>query len=478
MKYQLFDFQKEAADKLIDKMQKMQKHWHEDNELSSVSLTAPTGAGKTVICAAIVEALFMGNDRIGNDPKAVVLWVSDNPSLNEQTKNRFAAAADLLNKEIDMVIIDADFAKSHKVLEPHHVYFLNRQRLVGNLGKSSEGGRTFWDVLTDTIQNDDINLYMMIDEAHRGLGTGNNKPTSDNENKTIYAKLIDGQKGLNPSMPVVVGISATIDRWKRAMGNREEERNAVAPVKVLTQKVRDAGIVKEVIELRSPKVTTNAKHQDLVLACKKLAQMSQHWKTYCEKNQERAVVPLMVVQVEDRISNDSLIDICKIIHEFLPDFDTTTCFANVFGEHEDFGNDAYMIPYVPAEDIQDKPEIRVLFAKDAISTGWDCPRAEVLYSRRKRNDKTYIQQMLGRMIRTPLAKKILSDDLLNSVMCYLPEYDAQSVKDVAELIKNDNDMGKTTNTVVNPVETGWYSGIKQTAEAAVTASKWCPYFFD
>ena len=471
MRYKLFDFQEEASNKLLDKIRKMQKHWHQDKELSSVALTAPTGAGKTVICASIVESLFIGNSRLGEDRNAVVLWLSDNPSLNKQTKHRFAVAASDLNEDVDMVEIDADFAKSHRKLERRKVYFLNRQKLSASsiLGNPSEGGRTFWDVLTETILDENINLYLMIDEAHKGLGTTeNDRRTSDSMNKTIYSKLIDGQKGINPPMPVVIGISATPQRWKEAMGSRED-RNEVAAVKVPTDKVREAGIIKEVIELRSPKDSFNAKQQDLILACKKLSQITEHWKTYHDANGDRLVIPLLVVQVEDKISNDSLLEICKIIHEVLPDLDTRSCFANVFGEHEDFGNDVFRIPYKEADKIQDLAEVRVLFAKDAISTGWDCPRAEVLYSRRKRTDKTYIQQMLGRMIRTPLAKKIRSDDFLNSVMCYLPEYDEKSVNEVAELIKNDSDMGKTTNTVVNPVETGWYSGIKQTAVAAVNA---------
>ena len=472
MRYGLFKFQEEASDKLLDKIIKMQKHWHEDKELSSIALTAPTGAGKTVICASVVEALFNGNSRVGEDRNAVVLWLSDNPSLNKQTKHRFAVAADNLNEKVGMVEIDADFAKSHNKLERHKVYFLNRQKLSasGNLGNSSEGGRTFWDVLTETVNDDSLNLYLMIDEAHKGLGsTANDRCTSDSMNKTIYAKLIDGQKGINPPAPVVIGISATPQRWKDAMGTRDD-RNEVASVKVSTEKVREAGIIKEVIELRSPKDFSKAKEQDLVLACKKLTQIAEHWKNYHAKNGGVLVTPLLVVQVEDKISNESLIEICKIIHEVLPELDTKTCFANVFGEHEDFGNSVFMIPYKEADKIQELTDIRVLFAKDAISTGWDCPRAEVLYSRRKRQDKTYIQQMLGRMIRTPLAKKITSDDFLNSVMCYLPEYDEKAVNEVAELIKNDSDMGKTTTTVVNPVDTGWYSGIKQTAEAAVNVA--------
>ncbi len=49
--------------------------------------------------------------------------------------------------------------------------------------------------------------------------------------------------------------------------------------------------------------------------------------------------------------------------------------------------------------------MRVLIAKDAISTGWDCPRAEVLVSFRPAQDNTHITQLLGRMVRSPLARR-------------------------------------------------------------------------
>ena len=54
-----------------------------------LSLTATTGAGKTVMAAAVFEALFYGNDDYDfeADRGAVVLWFSDDPSLNEQSRH-------------------------------------------------------------------------------------------------------------------------------------------------------------------------------------------------------------------------------------------------------------------------------------------------------------------------------------------------------------------------------------------------------
>ena len=39
--------------------------------------------------------------------------------------------------------------------------------------------------------------------------------------------------------------------------------------------------------------------------------------------------------------------------------------------------------------------MRILIAKDAISTGWDCPRAEVMVSFRAAKDQTHITQLAG-----------------------------------------------------------------------------------
>ena len=56
----------------------------------------------------------------------------------------------------------------------------------------------------------------------------------------------------------------------------------------------------------------------------------------------------------------------------------------------------------------------VLF-KEALTTGWDCPRAEVMLSFRSAQDYTYIAQLIGRMVRTPLARRIATDDVLNTL---------------------------------------------------------------
>lgn len=84
--------------------------------------------------------------------------------------------------------------------------------------------------------------------------------------------------------------------------------------------------------------------------------------------------------------------------------------------------------------------MKVVFFKTALSTGWDCPRAEVMMSFRKAKDATFIAQLVGRMVRTPLARRIESDETLNDVSLFLPYYDAKSLDGViARLSDPDHD---------------------------------------
>lgn len=462
MKYQLFDFQKDAVNELIKTAALKRKNYESDSVLSAISLTAPTGAGKTVISAAVAEGLFYGNDVYPGDSNACILWLSDSPSLNEQTIKRFASATDLLSASTTMEAIGPEFAKNHIKLMPGHIYFLNRQLLTskGHLANEKEGGRTFYDVLADTISDLNIHLYLFIDEAHRGLGTNKKDTTSESDNKTIYAKVIDGQLGKNPPMPVVIGISATPERFENAMKGRKN-RKELYHVDVPVSEVKDSGLIKETIELRTPKTAADTKRQDLNQVCLRFAYASKIWKKYCtENNIFPIIVPLMVIQVEDKVSVDTLNDICNQIHKTLPWLSVTDCFANVFGEHNDIVTSTAKIPYVKPEEVAEKTEIRVLFAKDAISTGWDCPRAEVIYSRRKRSDPTYIAQLIGRMIRTPLARRIDSIEELNMVSCYLPEFDEETVESVVEKLKEDNVAIEESHILKNPIKVGWFGKAK------------------
>lgn len=431
MRVELKDFQAGAVETLVNKLQSMRRRYEQDGELSSICLASPTGSGKTVMCAATIEALFFGDDDLGlmPDENAVVLWLSDSPSLNEQTSVRFSNVADKLADSIldrrHLVTIANDFGAAHDILEPRHVYFLSKDLLSKNglltKGGEANSGRVFWDILDRTIRDPERNLYLFIDEAHRGLGAN---VSGERGTATIYANLIDGLDG-RAAMPIVVGVSATPQRFEAAMDQRAD-RVRMPKVAVTPREVQESGLLKDIIELRVPEKDDPVEHQYLTMACERYALACNEWGEYCAREGESYINPLLLIQAADNVSGSALVEMCDQIMDLVPGLSEAMSFANVFGEHKDIAAGKYLIRYVEPEFVQDTSSVRVLFAKEAVSNGWDCPRAEVIFSQRRRSDSTYIAQLVGRMVRTPLARRIESDDLLNSVACYLPQFNPES----------------------------------------------------
>jgi type III restriction enzyme len=80
--------------------------------------------------------------------------------------------------------------------------------------------------------------------------------------------------------------------------------------------------------------------------------------------------------------------------------------VNTFDRHEKITVRDLDIYHIDPSRIEEDEKAMVVFFKMNLSTGWDCPRAETMMSFRHANDYTYIAQLLGRMIRTPLARRV------------------------------------------------------------------------
>jgi type III restriction enzyme len=80
-----------------------------------------------------------------------------------------------------------------------------------------------------------------------------------------------------------------------------------------------------------------------------------------------------------------------------------------------------------------------VFFKTALNAGWDCPRAEVMFSFRKASDYTSIAQLIGRMVRAPLARRIEEDERLNSVDLFLPHYDTSALNQIIKALTEAGD---------------------------------------
>lgn len=446
MKFDLKDYQAEAVADVLDRLAKA-KGMLGLGMTSSVALTAPTGAGKTVMAAAVIESLFFGNADldIEPDPTAVVLWFTSDPSLNEQTRHRIVQASDRVGSG-RLRVVESTF--SDEQLRPGNVYFLNSQKLGRNsllvrgagAGDESEmlaapdmRARTFWEVLRNTIEDEQATLYVFLDEAHVGMNTSKRDL---GEKSTIVRQLVNGEAG-SPPVPIVLGISATVERFKTAMESASG-RTSLPDVNVDVTRVQESGLLKDNILLSFPAETGTFDTVLLRHAVKRTRDASELWAAYhaAQGGSGDLVQPLLVVQVPNTPSEEMLLDAVQTVLAEWPEIGAGNI-AHVFGERTDLSVGGSEIAYVAPEDVSERQNVRVLLAKDAISTGWDCPRAEVLVSFRPAQDQTHITQLLGRMVRTPLARRIPGDDRLNSVECVLPFFNRAAAEQVARRIMGE-----------------------------------------
>lgn len=435
MRDELISFQQTAVSKLLAEINSAQAYHKVDGRPQVIAFRAPTGSGKTIVMTAVIEDILNGTETTVEQPEAIFVWLSDSPQLNEQSKTKIIQKADKIRPNQCVTIEDDSF--DQEMLDDGMIYFLNTQKL----GKSSRlvnGGDnrtyTIWQTLQNTAERKGEHLYVIIDEAHRGMHDRDAARAT-----SIMQKFLKGSEtdGLD-AMPVIIGMSATDERFRRLVGNIASVRH---DVDVRPDEVRASGLLKDRIIITYPEQDSIDDMVILQAAADEWKDKCEHWNYYCTTQKSQQVRPVLVIQVENR-NNDSAS--ATEIGECLSRIEART--GARFSEYEvvhTFGQTATIeagglkIHHVDASDIADNKKIRVVFFKENLSTGWDCPRAETMMSFRHAQDATYIAQLLGRMIRTPLQRHIDVDETLNEVRLFLPHFNKDNVESVMKALQDE-----------------------------------------
>ena len=455
MRVELFPFQKRALANLRQETAEALGGYQRTHTPQVVSYTAPTGAGKTIVMSALIEAIYFGDEKYPDQNEAIFVWLSDSPQLNEQSRLKIDLKADRIRLNQCVTISDDGF--DMEVLEDGQIYFLNTQKLSksSNLTKHSDGRQfTIWETLANTVREKSDRLYFIIDEAHRGA----QKPSDLTKNTTIMQKFLKGseQDGL-PPMPVVIGMTATPQRFNRLA---EGIQSTTHYVKTTTDEVRASGLLKDRIVITYPEHAGNDMAV-LQAATDEWKDKWDHWYQYCYEQHYTQVNPIFVIQVQNGtahlVSTTDLDECLRIIEERIGDRFMEGQVVHAFGE----GTPTIQIgglnvPYCEPSRIADDKRIKVVFFKETLSTGWDCPRAETMMSFRRAVDYTYIAQLLGRMVRTPLQQHIKVDETLNDVHLYLPQFNRDTVHDVISALQNEEGATIPTNVEAEEMGSGNY----------------------
>jgi len=470
MRLSLREYQEIAVQRLLLTIRHAQQGIASFGALQGIQFSAPTGSGKTVMLAAVIEGLLVGNEHsvaagVTADPALTFLWLSDIPELNRQSLRRIQETADALALGT-LVEIDQVFDRS--TLEPGKAYFLNYQKLrAGSLLTriGDDRTQTIWETIAETQRSRPGKLVVIIDEAHRGLGRQN-----ETQAQTIAARFVQGAQPKEdgnrdpmvrlgqttvplPPMQLIVGVSATPERFGNylsAQGGR-----ALLPVTVTPAQVRGSGLIKDRLVLNGPQAGDIHQPGDvqwtlLEKAIDQTLDFDRRWSDYATANSAPVISPALLIQVEDgkgaSVTQTDLAEIFRKLHAAWPALrpeQVVHCF-NGIGDIEPLAG--WPLRYREPSTISEDPIVRVVLFKTALNTGWDCPRAEVLMSFRTLNDQTAIAQLVGRMIRTPLGLRVSGDEALNSTHLFLPFFSAEELESVKAYLESD--VGETGSDVV------------------------------
>ena len=477
---ELITFQKRALAQLRAHCAAAHNEYRNSHQSQVVSFTAPTGAGKTIMMSALIEDILFGNEQYVEQPDAIFVWLSDSPELNFQSKEKIDTKADKIKLSQCVVINDDSF--DQETLKEGHIYFLNTQKLsrTSNLTQHSDNRQyTIWETLYNTISEKSDKLYFIIDEAHRGM-----KGNEAGKATTIMQRFILGYDKENmPPVPVVIGMSATIERFNQLVRNSAA---TIRPVRVTPEEVRSSGLLKDRVIIYYPK---NANEQKdiavLQAATEEWVQKTVHWETFCREQHHWMVKPVFVVQVLNGSGNnltDTDLDECLAKIEERANYhfekgEVVHAFGDTKGVIQINGLD---VPYVEPSRIQDNKQVRLVFFKETLSTGWDCPRAETMMSFRRYVDATAIAQLLGRMVRTPIQQRILVDDMLNDVQLFLPHFDAEKVNKIVDELQSEEGGELPTDIYGDNIDEPTYVRLTikpQRRNTPIDPNVW-PTFFD
>ena len=369
MNINLAKFQLTAIVDLMDAMKKDKRE---------IILKSCTGSGKTIILTHFMD------EYIKCFANTVFIWLTPGKGdLEEQSKKKMDKYIHNSQTKTLLDVMTAGF-------EANDVCFINWESLnksSNNALKPSE--RTNFLEHIENAINNGLSFKIIVDESHEG--------------DTIKGKeIIDYFKA-----DKIIRASATPKNYTDATWIVVPEAEVIA-----AELIKKVLIINEGIK-QGDEVTDQV---DYLLT----KALDKHRKLYSLfYGQGSKVNPLIVVQLPNK--NDVLLDgVEKWFEAKGITYDNGLLAVRLAERHEN-SDEEEIIPNIA------KPIAIII--KQAIATGWDCPRAHILVKLRDHMSETFEIQTIGRIRRMPEAKHY-GDPLLDS--CYLYTLDEKFTESVKQ----------------------------------------------
>lgn len=381
---ELKNYQQKAVDELVSLTKKYLK-----GGAKPIYLDAPTGSGKTVMASAAMEeisgTLPFEYDGVFN--KVAFIWIAPN-KLHEQSYLSMKSYFRVTNNMRPLVWDEID--RTVGQLEHGDVLFLNWASInkEGNLiWKQTETSEDLLGIIKNT-RDAHVAIIVVIDEEHN------------------YGE--NAQEVMNRIKPdVTIRISAT---------PKYPSGGDYRTVKIDREDVVKEQMIKKDVIINAGFSATEAENYEggetPFFIMKSLQKRKSLQRAYAQIGSP--VNPLLLIQLPNDNKTQSEADKTKIaeIKAYLADPRIDITEENgklaIWLSEEKKNLDKIAEPSNMTE---------VLIFKEAVSKGWDCPRASVLLIFREMKSYSFTVQTVGRVLRMP-QQKHYSNDALNHAYVY------------------------------------------------------------
>jgi type III restriction enzyme len=349
-------------------------------------LKAPTGAGKTVTMAAYISQLVTEVVLRPDLPRDLAfIWLAPN-TLHLQS---YASLKGFYSELNELKTLQLEDLGGNTVLQPKDLLFVNWSSLdkeKNTFRQDNEKGFNL-ETLIENTYIEGTEIIVIIDEAHLSAFTGI-------QAKKVL-KLIDAK--------IEISVTAT----PQVIPNM----NVIIP----RQKVVAAQMIKKGVKLNTD---LSEKEQMGEMLDLHLLRKAMHKRNQIADEYQKAGIkinPLLLIQLPSEVATLTEEDKTKrlIMENYL---------AGEFGitaqNHELAVWLSDSKDKVNKDDLENPNAIqKVLIFKQAISQGWDCPRAAVLIIFREIGNPTFGVQTVGRILRMP-EQKHYDNELLDFGFVY------------------------------------------------------------
>lgn len=374
--YILKEFQEKAVKDLL---LKTYEAFGEASSQIQVLLEAPTGSGKTVMMASLIERFIEeAHLQPGISDNTAFIWFAPN-TLHIQS---YLSLINLFADTNPLNCIDLDNLSGNPVLNHKDLLFVNWSSLdsLKKIWRRENESNTNLETLIENTYANDTRIILIIDEAHLSAFTGR-------QAKAVRALI-------NAKVEISVTATPSVRPQRAVFISRHE----VIKEQMIKKGVRlNIGINPE---------QQNGENVDIHLLRAAL-QKKKELEEYYDKELGTGVVnPLLLIQLPSENASLSSEDNNK--REMLENL-----LANEFNISQ---NNGKLAVWLSGERDKDGLEAMnamqdVLIFKQAIAQGWDCPRASVLISYRTVQSQNFGIQTVGRILRMPHHRHYLNDNL-------------------------------------------------------------------